>query len=178
MVSGIDVSLETALEESKAALAKAERRRAELEVEVQSLQTEVAGIEAALKRRRESSNPSIFKPASGVFTPTTFATPAFPDTYPVVGLATLVLLLMDLHNNWTNKKRATAVESVLQVANKPIHRTDITDALGRLGRVSDTLESVSAALAYLNRSGRARPIGDGYWEVGKAAMSIPANVIT
>jgi hypothetical protein len=88
-----------------------------------------------------------------------------PGSPTAAGVAALVLLLMDLHGNWVNKKRAGAVESVLKVAGAPVHRGDIAEALKRLGR-QDTLESVSAALAYLNRSGRAHPVGDGFWAAG------------
>jgi hypothetical protein len=32
-----------------------------------------------------------------------------------------------------------------------------------VGRPNDTVEDAVAALAYLNRSNRARPVGDGFW---------------
>ena len=74
-----------------------------------------------------------------------------------------MLLLVELHQMWAEKKRASAVELVLATAKRPVHRTAITEALQRVGRPNETLQDVAAALAYLNRKGRARPIGDGFW---------------
>jgi hypothetical protein len=165
-MSDLESSLEEALRQAKAALQDAERQHAQLEVRVQALRTEVAGIEAALQRRKEQQPVFAAAPKStSVLDPKFFAVSPLPGSPTVAGVAALVLVLMDLHGNWVNKKRAAAVESVLQVAGGPVHRSDIAEALKRLGR-SDTLESVSAALAYLNRSGRAHPVGDGYWAAG------------
>lgn len=169
VTESVESSLERALHEAVSALATAELERASWELKVQGLRTEVAGIEAALNRRRA--------PASLVPTPVTVSgsvgTPDWdPEQVPVVaaaaGVAALVLLLMDVHKNWTKKKRAAAVESVLKIAGRPVHRSEITEALMRLGRTGDSLEYVSAALAYLNREGRARPTGDGFWVFGNA----------
>ncbi len=81
----------------------------------------------------------------------------------VAGVATLVLVLMEAHRDWATKKRATAVELVLRVAARPVHRTDIAEILQRVGRPKDNLREVSAALAYLHRIGKAKPVGDGIW---------------
>jgi hypothetical protein len=165
MPEDIESSLEAALQEAKTALADTERRRAELELQVRSLQAEVAGIEAALRRRRKAASPVVSGPLT-TLDPKLLATSALPGSPAAAGVAALVLLMMGIHTNWTNKKRAATVEWVLKVADGPVHRTDVAEALERLGRSSDTLESVSAALAYLNRSGRAHPVGDGYWAAG------------
>ena len=52
-MSDLESSLEEALRQAQAALQDAERQRAQMEVRVQALRTEVAGIEAALQRRKE-----------------------------------------------------------------------------------------------------------------------------
>jgi hypothetical protein len=167
VMTDLESSLEEALRQAKTALGDAERQHAQLEVRVQALRTEVAGIEAALQRRKEARPAALSSsvPKIGVLDPKFLAVSTLPESPAAAGVATLVLLLMELRGNWVNKKRAAAVESVLQVAGGPVHRGDIAEALKRLGR-SDTLESVSAALAYLNRSGRAHPVGDGYWASG------------
>jgi hypothetical protein len=165
-MSDLESSLEEALRQAKMALQDAEREHAQLELRVQGLRTEVAGIGAALQRRKEQQPvPTATSVPTKVLDPKYVAASALPESPAVAGVAALVLLLMDLHGNWVNKKRAASVESVLKVAGGPVHRADIAEALKRLGR-SDTLESVSAALAYLNRSMRAHPVGDGYWAVG------------
>lgn len=170
-VTDLESSLEEALRQATTALQDAERQHAQLEVRVQALRTEVAGIEAALQRRKEQQPASVAAPQpTNVLDPKFFAVSDLPHSPTVAGVAALVLVLMDVHSNWVNKKRAAAVESVLQVAGGPVHRSDVAEALKRLGR-SDTLESVSAALAYLNRSGRAHPVGDGYWAAGAVLSS-------
>lgn len=165
-MTDLESSLEEALRQAQAALQDAERQHAEMEVRVQALRIEVAGLEAALQRRTEQRPaPSSSASKSPVLGPTFLTTPVLPNSPAAAGVATLVILLLEVRGSWVNKKRAAAVESVLQVAGGPVHRSDIAEALKRLGR-SDTLESVSAALAYLNRSGRAHPVGDGYWAAG------------
>jgi hypothetical protein len=162
----LEKSLEEALLQAKSALMDAERQHAQLEIRVQGLRTEVAGIEASLSRRKaQQAVQWPAAPSSKVLDPKVFAVSTLPESPTAAGVAAIVLLLMDLHGNWVNKKRAAAVESVLKVAGGPVHRSDIAEALKRLGR-SDTLEAVSAALAYLNRSGRAHPVGDGFWAAG------------
>jgi hypothetical protein len=166
-MTDLESSLEEALRQAQAALQDAERQHAQLEVRVQALRTEVAGIEAALQRRKEQRPAASSSPVSTnkVLDPKFLVVSPLPESPAAAGVATMVLLLMELRGNWVSKKRAAAVESVLKVAGGPVHRSDIAEALKRLGR-SDTLESVSAALAYLNRSGRAHPVGDGYWAAG------------
>jgi hypothetical protein len=160
----VEISLEVALQEARLALEDAERQRAEWELRVESLQTEISGVEAALNRRRAAESRSVDSAGGGTpIKAMSMDSPTLPATAAGVGVAALVILLMDVHKNWTNKKRAAAVESVLRAAGRPVHRTEVTEALSRLGRNSDTLEYVSAALAYLNRAGRARPTGDGFW---------------
>lgn len=66
--------------------------------------------------------------------------------------------------------RVAAVEAVLDVARRPVHRGEITAALRRIGRTSDTLDHVSAALAHLNHESRAHPVGSGYWSAGPAVL--------
>jgi hypothetical protein len=164
MSDTVERSLEGALQEAKSELAAAELQRAAWELKVQALHTEIVGVEAALKRKRIATSPPLRPnptPGSGL-TPT-WDSQLVPTTPAAAGVAALVLLLVDVHKNWTTKKRAAAVESVLKVAGRPVHRSEVTEALKRLGRTGDTLEYVSAALAYLNREGRARPTGDGYW---------------
>lgn len=93
-----------------------------------------------------------------------------PNAAAAVGVASIVMALLALHRNWQEKKRVAAIEAVLDVAARPVHRSEITEALTRLGRTSDTLDHVSAALAHLNREGRAHPVGGGYWSTGPAAL--------
>jgi hypothetical protein len=173
-------TLESALSNARSALSQAENSRAEYEVRTQALRVEVAGLEAAIGRRRAAflydSRPT---PEAGVASSAAQTAMqhrvgggsqlSVTDQPPFGGVATgaevgaLVLLLVELHQMWAEKKRASAVELVLATAKRPVHRTAITEALQRVGRPNETLQDVAAALAYLNRKGRARPIGDGFW---------------
>lgn len=107
---------------------------------------------------------------------------AIPDLGPngtaAVGVAVIVMMLMEKHRDWQQKKRVGAVEAVLQVARQPVHRSQVAEALVRLGRTSDSLDHVSAALAHLNREGRAHPVGNGYWASGPAPLGSGGEVRT
>jgi hypothetical protein len=163
----LEQTLEALLVDARAALADAEAERAAAETRVDGLRSEVVGLEAALVRQRMPADGS-----TAAQSPTS-ATPLVPSPAanflnpnidsPGAGVATLVMMLMALHQDWTTKKRASAVELVLRSASKPLHRAAITETLQRVGRPKDSLRDVSAALAYLHRSNRARPIGDGIW---------------
>jgi len=167
MPSAVEETLELALGEARSALSAAELRRAHAESLVAKLRTEVAGLEAAVARRAhedaqssirlgQTAVPSLIR--SGV--PSSVPSSVDPT---VLGIATLVLLLMEAHRDWATKKRATAVELVLRGARRPVHRSDITETLQRVGRPKENLRDVSAALAYLHRIGKVKPIGDGSW---------------
>lgn len=187
-MSEVERKLEEALNDARTALVRAEQARSTWEVRVQELQTEVAGLEAAVNRRRQmavptSAAPNTKTPGVEVLTGEVvshgrvFGVPDWsmlPDLGPngtaVVGVASIVMALLELHRNWQEKKRVAAVEAVLDVAQRPVHRGEITEALRRLGRTSDTLDHVSAALAHLNREARAHPVGGGYWSAGPVAL--------
>lgn len=184
----VERTLEEALSDARAALAEAEQARSGWEVRVRELQTEVSGLEAAINRRRQLAVSRYAAPKtkklgvevlSGevVSHGQVWRAPDWsmmPDLGPngtaAVGVATIVMALLELHRNWQEKKRVTAVEAVLEVARRPVHRGEITEALKRLGRSSDTLDHVSAALAHLNREARAHPVGGGYWSAGPHAL--------
>jgi len=166
----LEETLEAALLDARVALAGAENERATLETRVSHLRTEVAGLEAALFRRRLTQPSGSDSPVAGLIglqipkganLPPSFVLP--PIDSPIVGVATLVIMLIELHHDWTSKKRASAVELVLRSARTPLHRGAITETLQRVGRPKDTLRDVSAALAYLHRMDRVKPIGDGIW---------------
>ena len=160
-------TLEAALADARTELAKAEAARATAETRVLQLRTEVAGLEAAVARRQLAAVAAVSPPglpALGVSIPTLDFSRLTPPVDPAVaGVAALVLILMAAHHDWATKKRATAVELVLRSASRPLHRLGITETLQRVGRPKENLRDVSAALAYLHRSGRAKPIGDGIW---------------
>ncbi|MHB8457449.1 MAG: hypothetical protein ACYDBS_07140, partial [Acidimicrobiales bacterium] len=155
--------LEEALVEARAALVEAETDFARHEVAVANLRVEVAGLEAAIARRGPITTdhlPLWNQPRAGSLNRPSYA--AVGGSGLAVGA--LVLLLMETRRDWATKKRASAVELVLMTADQPVHRTDITEALRRVGRTKETIENVSAALAYLKTAGRAEPLGDGYWK--------------
>ncbi len=167
----VESTLETALADAKQELANAEAERARLEVRIVHLRTEAAGLEAALARRRETiPEPNTADVSSrqtntnqGQIVLKDISIPPNSIDPAIAGVATLVMLLIDKHQDWITKKRASAVELVLRSAERPLHRTVITQTLQRVGRPKDTLRDVSAALAYLNRTQKAIPIGDGVW---------------
>ena len=138
--------------------------RAAAEVRVAELRTEVSGLEAAIARRRPSAGLPSSKNSPDLLR--FGGSPQFglsDADSAVAGVAALVVLLMELHRDWATKKRATAVELVLLGASKPLHRSDITETLHRVGRPKDNLRDVSAALAYLHRINKVKPVGDGMW---------------
>jgi hypothetical protein len=166
----LEQTLEAALLDARLALTVAEGERADLETRVEDLRTEVAGLEAALVRRHLTQSSASDAPIAALIyrQPTTGAIHASgsvlpPIDSPIAGVATLVIMLIQLHHDWTSKKRASAVELVLRSAQIPLHRGAITETLQRVGRPKDNLRDVSAALAYLHRMDRVKPIGDGIW---------------
>ena len=179
-VMTVEEALEVALADARASLVQAEAEKAQLEMRVMRLRQEVDGLEVAVARRRGPSDLSTRHAddlAMLQFKGTSLVSPRTPSGDPAVaGVAMLVTLLLALRQDWVTKKRASAVELVLQAAERPLHRREVTQILQRVGRTKDTLADVSAALAYLNRTGRAVPVGDGVWAVPTTSRKEATNV--
>lgn len=142
----VEAALQGVLAEVEALLADAEEQLRRLEEEVASLQAERYGLQLALARRRSGPAPGM--PLGGPGRPAEEA--GGPAWEPVP---------------WAELSRAEAVYQVLLEESGPLSRGAITDRLAEVGRVGDDPDSVSAALAYLRRTGRARRAGLGQWLV-------------
>lgn len=64
---------------------------------------------------------------------------------------------------WLHLGRANAVHRLLMEAADPMGPSAISKALIAKGRKNDSAHYVGAALHYLKKTGRARPLGDGRW---------------
>lgn len=71
---------------------------------------------------------------------------------------------------WQIKRRTEAALAVLREAGRPMHRREIEAMLREHGR-DDSLADLSAALAYLHRSGRTVSLGSGLWAEGEVSTS-------
>ena len=67
---------------------------------------------------------------------------------------------------WRELPRTEAVVRMLRIAGGQLHRKELTDRLNAVGR-DDSIEAVSAALAYLAREPNARvaAMGRGMWQL-------------
>ncbi len=120
------------------ALAEAEVKAAQEKVE--KLRAERYGLELALARHRGEPAPT--QPRATHMEP---VSPSDPD-------------IME----WQRLSRTDAALRVLEEAGKPVHRKTLQAELHARGR-DDSLDHMSAALAYLNRRGRAISKGYGMW---------------
>ncbi|MDP9412108.1 MAG: hypothetical protein M3P70_16755 [Actinomycetota bacterium] len=118
------------------ALAEAEVRAAQERVE--KVKAERFGLELALARHLGEPTPS--QPSEA-----TKAAPTDPESF-----------------EWQRLSRTDASLRVLQQAGRPMHRKELQAELHAHGR-DDSLDHMSAALAYLNRSGRVLSKGYGMW---------------
>jgi hypothetical protein len=142
----VEAALQEVLAEVEALLVDTEEQLRRLEEEVASLQAERYGLQLALARRRSGAAPGM--PVGGAGGAADEA--GGPAWEPVP---------------WPQLSRAEAVYQVLLEESGPLGRGAITDRLVEVGRVGDDPDSVSAALAYLRRTGRARRAGLGQWVV-------------
>jgi hypothetical protein len=71
---------------------------------------------------------------------------------------------------WRSLPRTEAVLLMLQVSGGQAHRKDLTERLIGAGRTDETIEAVSATLAYLAREPGARvaAMGNGVWQLTPA----------
>lgn len=72
---------------------------------------------------------------------------------------------------WLAMPRTDATVEMLRRSGGELHRKDLTDALHQVGRVADTIDAVSAALAYLARGSNPRvvSVGGGRWRLASAS---------
>lgn len=125
-------------------MAAAEAAVKDAQERVEAIRAERYGLQLALARLREQS------PDPKERRPSKFA----------AGVAAAAAVLTVTH--WRQMDRTDAIVKVLQDAGKPIHRTAIVARLHEHGR-DDTIELVSAALAYLKKKMRVMNYGNGYW---------------
>lgn len=120
-------------------LAEAELRSAQEKID--KIKAERYGLELALARRQ--GNPEPPAPTREVTDPITVTpAPHAPD--------------------WGGLARTEAALRVLAIAGRSMHRKEILLEIHRRGR-NDTLDDLSAALAYLNRTHRVVSLGKGVW---------------
>lgn len=87
-------------------------------------------------------------------------------------------------SRWRFAPRTDAILYVLALAQRPIHRKAIArelEALGRVGEQHDSLDAISAALAYLGRgpTPRVENIGGGVWTLASDSRPVAdATVMT
>lgn len=137
-------ALQTVLGDVELLLVDAEDRLRRVEEEVASLQAERYGLQLALARLRGGVVPVPPPPL-----------PALPGDGTVEpGWVPA---------SWQELSRAEAVYQVLLEENGALSRGTITERLAEVGRVGDDPDAVSAALAYLRRTGRAERTGLGQW---------------
>jgi hypothetical protein len=118
------------------ALAEAELRSAQEKIE--KLKAERFGLELALARHRGEPAPTKVDSTSEPSRKTEAESP------------------------WLRMGRVGAAERALQEAGRPVHRKALQAMLIDKGR-DDSLDLLSAALAYLKRNGRAMSKGQGMW---------------
>ena len=139
----VEDALQAVLGEVEVLLADAEDQLRRLEEHVAGLQAERYGLQLALARREGRGHAAA--PA---------ASPALAGS--VAGEAAWEV-------PWPELSRAEAVYQLLLDEGGPLSRGVLTERLGDVGRVGDDPDSVSAALAYLRRTGRAERTGLGQW---------------
>lgn len=127
-------------------LAAAEDQVRKAEAQVEQIRAERYGLELALARLQDATT------VGGVIVNGRDVTGAAPAPNA------------DPENQWVALDRTDAIERVLKEAGKPIHRKVLVKTLHDHGR-DDTIELVSAALAYLKRKFRAMNFGDGFWGI-------------
>ena len=140
----VEDALQDVLAEVELLLADAEDQLRRVEEEVASLQAERYGLQLALARRRGGPVRGVGGAAAAH--PGDRAGPAPWEPVP-----------------WQELSRAEAVYQLLLEEAGPLSRGTITERLAEVGRVGDDPDSVSAALAYLRRTGRAEREGLGQW---------------
>ena len=137
--------LRQVLAETEALLARAELELRRLEDRVRALQVERQGLQLALVRHGTGvGEPATPTPAGGTG----------PGGTEGGGGAGSVA--------WRELSRAEAVLQVLLAEGRPVSRREIVGALADAGR-GDDADAVSAALAYLRRTGKARRVGPAQW---------------
>ncbi len=149
----VEEALEILLAEVDVVLADAEAELRRLEEQVAGLRAERYGLQLALARRQGGVPPAVV-PAGAA---SSHGGVGDVDWEPVP---------------WPELSRAEAVYQVLLDEMGPLSRGTITERLAEVGRVGDDPDSVSAALAYLRRTGRAERTGLGQW----VAVGPPAGV--
>ncbi len=131
------------LAETERPLAEAELEVHRLEERIRELQAERYGLQLALARHRGQ-----------------------PDHAPSAeSLSRAGQDRVDSAILWQMISRAEAVERVLEESARPLTRQEVVEVLVGCGRNEDTPDAVSAALAYLQRIGRARRAGRNQWEL-------------
>jgi hypothetical protein len=139
----VEEALQAVLAEVEVLLADAEDQLRRLEEQVASLQAERYGLQLALVRR-EGGGPAIAPPAATALAGSITGGEAWEVP-------------------WHELSRAEAVYQLLLDEGGPLSRGALTERLAEVGRVGDDPDSVSAALAYLRRTGRAERTGLGRW---------------
>jgi hypothetical protein len=134
--------LKAVLSEVEVLLGEAEDELRRLEDQVATLQAERYGLQLALARR-------------------TGRGPAVASSAPALGGGAGEGVWEPVL--WHDLSRAEAVYQLLLDEGGPLSRGVLTERLAEVGRVGDDPDSVSAALAYLRRTGRAERTGLGQW---------------
>ena len=139
----VEEVLQALLAEVELLLTDAEAQLVRLEEQVNGLQAERYGLQLALARRRDQAPTADLQ---GPLRPPQQGARATWETVP-----------------WQDMSRAEAVLQLLLEEGGPLSRMGIAERLAEVGRVGDDPDAVSAALAYLRRTGRAERAGAGQW---------------
>lgn len=137
----VEVVLQGLLSEVEVLLADAEAELLRLEEQVTGFQAERYGLQLALARRRGQPGPVALT-----------GPPSDRQDGPPWAVVP-----------WQDLSRAEAVLELLLQEGGPLSRMTLTERLAEVGRVGDDPDAVSAALAYLRRTGRAERVAAGQW---------------
>ena len=143
----VEEVLQALLAEVEALLADAEAELLRLEEQVTGFQAERYGLQLVLARRRGQAG------AAGL----SAAAPSERQDGPPWTVVP-----------WPDLSRAEAVLELLLQEGGPLSRMALTERLADVGRVGDDPDAVSAALAYLRRTGRAERVAAGQWVAREA----------
>lgn len=142
--------LRQVLAETDDLLAQAELDIRRLEERVRLLQAERQGLRLALARHGD-----------GVSTSSTVASIPTGSSVGASGAGT--------PTPWVHLSRAEAVLETLVREGRPLARLEIVGLLADVGRTDDDADAVSAALAYLRRTGKVHRAASGQWVTSNRA---------
>ena len=144
------------------AVREAEHRLAVLRQERQDLTTRLKAVDE--EGGRLTGMVTALKEAMATF--------GSPEQRATVEAASLKQLATETDTDWSRLGRTEATLRAVTEADAPVGPSEIVDVLRTKSRTDDTIHLVSAALAYLSRTGKVGSLGRGRW-VPAARMPPP-----